>query len=113
MLAMTIRCGFAGLLAGLSSAASAGCESGSFPLFGCDAAKSRKFIELCAPSALDAKSGYLRYRFGSLDEDGNEKALELEYPAAGTYTLKGFYGATYSQGGLYTQSVRFVSGTFG
>jgi hypothetical protein len=101
-----------GLLAGLSFAASA-CDKGSFPLFGCDAAKSRKFIELCAPSPLDAKSGYLRYRFGALDEDGAEKALELEYPAGGRDSLKRFYGATYTHEGVYTQSVRFVAGNFG
>ena len=101
-----------GLLAGLSFAASA-CDKGSFPLFGCDAAKSRKFIELCAPSPLDAKSGYLRYRFGSLDEDGAEKAVELEYPAVGKDSLKRFYGATYTHEGVYTQSVRFVAGNFG
>ena len=89
MIARVTRCGCAAFLAGLSSAASANCESGSFPLFGCDAAKSRKFIELCAPSPLDAKSGFLRYRFGSLDEAGNERALELEYPAPGTHTLRG------------------------
>ena len=76
---MIVR-GCLGLLAMLPVAAIA-CEGGSFPLFGCEAAKSRKFIELCAPSPLDGQSGYLVYRFGSLDADGNEKSLELEYPA--------------------------------
>jgi hypothetical protein len=100
------------LLVALSSSATA-CDSGSFPLFGCDAAKSRKFIELCAPSPVDAQSGYLRYRFGSLDENGAEKALELEYPPSRTDSFKRFYAATYTHGGVYTQSVRFVSGNFG
>jgi hypothetical protein len=77
MIARAARYGCAGFLAGLWSAASANCESGSFPLFGCDAAKSRKFIELCAPSPLDAKSGFLRYRFGSLDTDGNEQVVKV------------------------------------
>jgi hypothetical protein len=99
-------------LAGLSSAAHA-CASGSFPLFGCDAANSRKFIELCAPSPLDSKSGYLLYRFGSQDKDGVETAAELEYPAESAGSLKRFYAATYTHGGFYTQSVRFVSGNFG
>jgi hypothetical protein len=112
MIALSVRCGCLGLLAGLSSAAT-GCDSGSFPIFGCDAAKSRKFIELCAPSPLDARSGYLRYRFGSNDENGAEKTLELEYPAIGTDSLKRFYAATYTHGGVYTQSVRFVAGNFG
>jgi len=112
MLAFALRCGFVGLLAALASSARA-CDAGTFPLFGCDAAKSRKFIELCAPSPLDPQSGYLRYRFGSLDEDGAEKALELEYPEAGTHSLKRFYAATYTHGGVYTQSVRFVAGNFG
>ena len=112
MTGLTIRCGLVGLLAGLSCAADA-CDTGTFPLFGCDAAKSRKFIELCAPSPLSAQSGFLRYRFGSLDDDGAEKALELEFPEAGTQSLKRFYAATYSHGGVYTQSVRFVAGNFG
>ena len=112
MLASSIRFVCAGLLAALSSAACA-CDSGAVALFGCDAAKSRKFIELCAPSPLDAQSGYLLYRFGSLDKDGVEKAVELEYPAEAAGSLKRFYAATYTHGGVYTQSVRFVSGNFG
>ena len=62
---------------------------------------------------VDAKSGYLRYRFGSLDEDGNEKTLEFEYPPADTFSFKPFYAATYTRGGVYTQSVRFVAGNYG
>ena len=112
MITLPIRRGCFALLAVIASAAHA-CDSGSFPLFGCEAARSRKFIELCAPSPLDAQSGFLLYRFGSLDSDGSEKAAELEYPAERAGSLKRFYGATYSQGGVYTQSVRFVSGNFG
>ena len=97
----------------LASAAARACDSGAVALFGCDAAQSRKFIELCAPSPLDAKSGYLVYRFGSLNEDGEEKSVEFEYPADSTGSLKRFYGATYTHAGVYTQSVRFVSGNFG
>jgi len=97
----------------LFSAGAQACASGTIALFSCDAAQSRKFIELCAPSPLDAESGYLVYRFGSLDEDGNEKSVELEYPAEPTGSLKRFYAATYTRGGVYTQSVRFVSGNFG
>lgn len=108
---MIVR-GCLGLLAMLPVAAIA-CEGGSFPLFGCEAAKSRKFIELCAPSPLDGQSGYLVYRFGSLDADGNEKSLELEYPAEHAGSLKRFYAATYTHNGVYTQSVRFASGNFG
>jgi hypothetical protein len=103
--------GFALLV--LPAFAASACESGTFPLFGCEAAKSRKFIELCAPSPLDQKTGYLRYRFGSLDENGAEKAVELEFPPTDEGSLKRFYGATYSHGGVYTQSVRFVVGNFG
>jgi hypothetical protein len=112
MIASSVRCGCLGLLALLSSVAHA-CNSDAVALFGCDAANSRKFIELCAPSPLDAKSGYLLYRFGSLDKDGVEKAVELEYPAEDAGSLKRFYAATYTHGGVYTQSVRFVSGNFG
>jgi hypothetical protein len=109
MIASAARSGCLVLLAGLSATANA-CDSGSFPIFGCDAAKSRKFIELCAPSPLDAQSGFLRYRFGSLDKDGAEKALELEYPDTLANSLKRFYAATYTHEGVYTQSVRFVTG---
>jgi len=112
MIACVARCLLIGSFAALSSAAQA-CASGSFPLFGCDAANSRKFIELCAPSPLDATSGYLLYRFGSQDKDGIETAVELEYPAESAGSLKRFYAATYTHGGFYTQSVRFVSGNFG
>lgn len=108
----SVRCGCLALLAAISSAANA-CDKGSFPVFGCDAAKSRKFIELCAPSPLDAQSGFLRYRFGSLDEDGAEKSLELEYPASTTDSFRRFYAATYTHDDVYTQSVRFVTGNFG
>jgi hypothetical protein len=111
MRSAAIRCACCFLLALLSPAAPA-CE-GAVALFGCDAAKNRKFIELCAPSPLDAESGFLVYRFGSLDEDGNEKALEFEYPAERVGSLNRFYAATYSHGSVYTQSVRFVSGNFG
>jgi len=97
MIASFVRCGCLGSLAVLSSAACA-CESGSFPLFGCEAAQSRKFIELCAPSPLDAQSGYLLYRFGSLDKEGAETAVELEYPADAAGSLRRFYAATYTSG---------------
>ena len=112
VVASSIRCGCLGLLAVLSSTAHA-CDSGAVALFGCDAASSRKFIELCAPAPLDARSGYLLYRFGALDKDGVEKAVELEYPAERRGSLKRFYAATYEHGGVYTQSVRFVTGNFG
>jgi hypothetical protein len=100
------------LLALLCGSAKA-CESGTFALFSCDAEKSRKFIELCAPSPLDGESGYLVYRYGSLNEDGEVKSVELEYPARPEGSLKRFYAATYTHAGVYTQSVRFVSGNFG
>ena len=44
--------------------------------------------------------------------DGVEKAVELEYPAERRGSLKRFYAATYTHGGVYTQSVRFVTGNF-
>src|SRR3954454_6635016 len=106
--AALVRYGCIGLFAALSHEVLA-CNSDAVALFGCDAAKSRKFIELCAPSPLDAQSGYLRYRFGSLDKDGEEKALEFEYPTESAGSLKRFFAATYTHGGIYIQSVRFVS----
>ena len=105
------RHGVFGLLA-LTSAAAQACDSNTPALFSCDAAKSRKFIELCASSPLDAQTGSLLYRFGSLDKDGMEKAVELEYPSEPAGSLRRFYAATYTHAGVYTQSVRFVSGAF-
>jgi hypothetical protein len=112
MIARSVRYVCVGLFALLSSLAHA-CGGGAVPLFSCDAAKSRKFIELCAPSPLDAQTGFLLYRFGSLDKEGEEKAAELEYPPEDEGSLKRFFAATYTHGGVYTQSVRFVSGNFG
>jgi len=112
---MNSRCA-SRLLTGFLAAASAvaqACGSEGVALFGCDAAGSRKFIELCAPSPLDAQTGWLLYRFGSLDKDGAEKSVELEYPATSADSLKRFHAATYTHRGIYTQSVRFVSGNFG
>ena len=97
----------------LSAGPAHACDADSVSLFRCDAASSRKFIELCAPSPVDARTGYLYYRFGSLDKDGSEKAVELEYPKDNAGSLKKFYAATYTHKGIYTQSVRFVSGNFG
>jgi hypothetical protein len=113
MMALLLRNEWAGMLAVLLCGPACACDSGSVALFSCDAAKGRKFIELCAPSPLDADSGFLLYRFGALDKDGEEKSVELEYPAEGEGSLKRFYAATYTHGGVYTQSVRFVSGNFG
>jgi hypothetical protein len=71
----------------------------------------RRFIELCASSPV-TEDGYLQYRFGSLDAEGEEQSAELEYPAELEGSLARFYGATYTQKGIYTQSVRFVSGAY-
>ena len=97
----------------LVSSAAHACGNGSVALFSCDAANSRKFIELCTPSPLNAQSGYMFYRFGSLDKDENETAVELEFPANAEGSLKRFYAATYTDRGVHSQSVRFVSGAFG
>ena len=43
----------------------------------------------------------------------SRRPVELEYSRRGAGSLKRFYAATYTHGGLYTQSVRFVSGNFG
>ena len=111
MNASSILGGCVGVIALVSSAAHA-CSSDAVALFGCDAAKSRKYIELCAPSPLDEKSGYLVYRFGALDKDGIETSVEFEYPPEDAGSLKRFYAATYTYRGVYTKSVRFVSGNF-
>ena len=88
-----------------------GCDEDSSPLFSCQAADGRKFIELCSSSP-PSPDGFLQYRFGSLDKEGNEKKVELIYPESRTGSLKQFYGATYTHKGSYTQSVRFSSGQY-
>ena len=87
------------------------CESGAAVIFGCEAAKGRKFIELCASSPV-TEDGYLEYRFGTLDADGEEQSAELEFPEQREGSLARFYGATYKHKGVYTQSVRFDSGAY-
>ena len=87
------------------------CDEDSAPLFSCQAANGRKFIELCSSSPLSA-DGFLQYRFGTLDSNGSEKKVELVYPIGRTGSLKQFFGATYTQKGIYTQSVRFSSGQY-
>jgi hypothetical protein len=99
------------LLASLALPVAHACESGAAVIFGCEAAKGRKFIELCASSPV-TEDGYLEYRFGSLDADGEEQSAELEFPAEREGSLARFYGATYKHKGIYTQSVRFESGAY-
>jgi hypothetical protein len=92
-----------------SAPAALACEDGTFSIFGCDASHGRKFIELCGPSPIDA-SGFLVYRFGSIVDERDE--VELSFPSERTGSLPRFYAATYTHHGVYTQSVRFVSGQF-
>ena len=87
------------------------CDTGANVIFGCEAAKGRKYIELCASNPV-AEDGYLQYRFGALDGDGNERSVEFEYPVKREGSLKQFFGATYKHQGVYTQSVRFTTPTF-
>jgi hypothetical protein len=87
------------------------CDSDSTPIFDCQASNGHKFIELCSSPSVDA-NGYLQYRFGSLDKDGNEKAVEFEYPTNRSGSLKHFVAATYIHEGTYTQSVRFATSNF-
>lgn len=95
---------------GIALDAAQACESGAIPIFSCEAAKGRKFIELCASSPVAGPDGYLEYRFGSQDKDGNEAAVALVYPSQREGSPKKFYGATYSKDGVYTQSIRFETG---
>jgi hypothetical protein len=88
------------------------CDSGAASIFACEAANGRKFIELCAvlPSAGD--DGYLEYRFGSQDANGDISKVELTFPADRRGSYKRFFGSLYTDKGVYTQSVRFTSGDF-
>ena len=102
----------ASLLAALPFASPAfACDSGANVIFGCEAAKGKKYIELCASNPV-TEDGYLQYRFGALDEDGNDKSVEFEFPAEREGSLKRFFGATYKHQGVYTQSVRFATPTY-
>jgi hypothetical protein len=92
-----------------SPAAAFACEDETFSIFGCEASHGRKFIELCGPSPIDA-SGFLVYRFGSTKDE--KDTVELSYPPERAGSLARFYAATYLHHGVYTQSVRFVSGEF-
>ena len=89
------------------------CESDAPPIFACEAAGGRKFIEICAATPIDEGDGYLLYRFGSLTAGGEEKTVELEYPRERTGSHRKFFGATYTNKGVYTQSVRFAVGEYG
>jgi hypothetical protein len=105
MLARVLGCVFALLL----SSAALACEDGTFSVFGCDASHGRKFVELCGPSPIDA-SGFLVYRFGSIKDE--KDVVELSYPPERAGSFDRFFAATYTHHGVYTQSVRFVSGHF-
>ena len=86
------------------------CESGTLPIFSCEAANGRKFIELSASSPVAEPDGFLEYRFGAQDEEGNGAGVELVYPPRREGSLQRFYAATYTKAGVYTQSVRFETG---
>lgn len=89
-----------------------GCDSDAVAIFACQAAHDRKFIELCVSSSSDPTDRYLQYRFGTLDSTGSEQHLELEFPGNREGSFKRFMGATYTDHGIYTQSVRFRTATF-
>ena len=63
-------------------------------LFNCPIrGKDGKYASLCASKDLSAKSGTLKYRFGSL------KKVELEYPSSSQNTLSWFKINSYFRGG--------------
>ena len=108
---------FAVVLATITAAAvtppACACNAdGEQAIFSCEAVHGRKFIELCAPAPLSAQDGYLRYRFGAQDKDGNEARVELAYPDDLDGSLARFYAAVYTYKGVYTQSVRFTRGGY-
>ena len=76
----TIRWAGSVLIVLLAASAQA-CEEDSVALFSCEASNGRKLIQLCAPSPIDAESGFLTYRFSSLGPDGEVTTEELVYPA--------------------------------
>ena len=88
------------------------CDPDASPIFSCEAANGRKFIELCASLPITPDNGYLQYRFGSLDGNGQPKTTELVFPKTLTGSAQQFVGATFTRKGVYRQSVRFVSGDY-
>ena len=109
---MRATSGLAALLLAASVSTAVACEPGLTPIFACEAARGRKFIQLCAELPLSADSGSLQYRFGRLDSSGIIKTPELEFPGERAGSHKRFFGATYTLRGVYTQSVRFLSGGY-
>lgn len=79
-------------------------------IFSCDAVNGHKFIEICASLPVGGENGYIVYRFGSMDPKTGKRTIELEYPNEKSGSFKRFFGATYTYKGVYTQSIRFVSG---
>lgn len=94
----------------VGASAAVACDGDSTPIFSCEASSGRKFIELCA-SMPPSRDGFLEYRFGTLDGAGQERAAELVFPPQRAGSLGKFVGATYTHQGLYTQSVRFDTGS--
>jgi hypothetical protein len=88
------------------------CDADATAIFSCEAAKGRKFIELCASAAGGGPESFLQYRFGSLDASGREAVTEFEFPSERKRSAKYFFGATYTTAGVYTQSIRFLHGGF-
>jgi hypothetical protein len=86
------------------------CDAEARPIFSCEAAGGRKFIELCA--AGEPGISALQYRFGAQAAEGGDGKVELEFPAEQPGSLRHFLGAVYSHRGIYTQSVRFKSAGF-
>ena len=103
-------CGLLCLLAATPPAIA--CESGATTIFACEAANGRKFIELCAAAPTGGDDGYLEYRFGSQDANGDISKVELVFPSNRRDSYKRFHGSVYTDKGVYTQSVRFVTGEF-
>lgn len=58
----------------LTTSVALACESGSVPLFGCEASEGRKFIELCSSSP-PSQDGYLEYRYAPMYRSIAEKVL--------------------------------------
>ncbi len=96
-----------------SSRVASACDGeDAVPVFSCEAANGRKFIELCGSIPADNENGFMQYRFGTLKANGREEIVEMVYPAVLEGSYKHFFGAVYTYKGVYTQSVRFVSGEY-
>ena len=82
------------------------CRAGEQVLFSCKVADGPKFVSVCGSNRLDAKRGYVQYRFGRVG------ALELEYPQGLEETQRAFRYAHYFRAQVDRTELSFERGGY-